>query len=150
MSGDPLVFWVAGAPVTQGSKTAYERRGGGRPILVEDRADVLVPWRAAVRRRARAAAEEQGWEVVPLRRPVTVSLTFCLPRPRSTRVDTPCTVGSGDLDKLERAVMDAMTGVVFADDAQVVGVVKGKEWAGGAYRGPGWPAGPGVRVAVGR
>lgn len=135
MSG-VLGFWVAGAPVTQGSKRAFAR--GGRAVLVEDRADVLVPWRAAVHRGARAAVEAQGWEMVPLRRPVSVGLVFCLPRPRSSLVGAPCTVRSGDVDKLARAVLDALTGVVFADDAQVVGLSVSKIWAG--------QGGPGVRV----
>ena len=50
--------------------------------------------------------------------PVEVLLHFELARPKSARRLLPST--KPDLDKLARAVLDALTGVVFKDDAQVV------------------------------
>ena len=39
----------------------------------------------------------------------------------------------GDIDKLCRGVLDALTGVVFADDAQVVRLTAGKNYGGDSH-----------------
>jgi Holliday junction resolvase RusA-like endonuclease len=51
--------------------------------------------------------------------PVRVSITFAFRRPRSAPRRTHHTV-KPDIDKLARAAHDGMTGIIYADDAQVV------------------------------
>jgi crossover junction endodeoxyribonuclease RusA len=126
---------VAGLPVTQGSKRAYVVNG--RPVLTEHAGDHLKAWRYAI------AAE--GARVWPLDRPLfagplSVRLVFGLRKPASapkTQRTWPVTARSGDVDKLARAALDALTGVIWMDDGQVVELRVSKDY------GP-----PGVEVEV--
>jgi Holliday junction resolvase RusA-like endonuclease len=119
-------FSVDGLPVPQGSKNAIHR--GGRTLIVERGRAQLGPWRAQVAASAIAALAE------PIVGPVTVELHFRLLRPKAhyrtgrhageLREDAPGYVSTRpDVDKLARAVLDALTGVAFADDGQVAGLV---------------------------
>jgi crossover junction endodeoxyribonuclease RusA len=134
-AGLAVRFWVAGLAVTQGSKTAYVVNG--RPVLAEKGGDRLKGWRYAIATEARAAtADLEGL----LEGPLVVNLTFGLPRPSSApkrRRTWPIAARSGDVDKLARAALDACTGVIWHDDAQVVGLAVCKDY------GP-----PGVDVEV--
>lgn len=65
---------------------------------------------------------------------------FALPRPRSRPKRDHWPDRRPDLDKLGRALLDALTGIVFLDDAQVVALDPTKEYAGM----------PGVNVSVWR
>ncbi len=51
-------------------------------------------------------------------------MTFRVARPKTTKLAAPRL----DLDKLARALLDGMTGVVYVDDKQVVRLVAAKEW----------------------
>lgn len=131
MTGVLVKFTCAGHPVTQGSKRAFVRNG--RPILTEQSGDRLKLWRHMLATTAHLSAPDG-----PLAGPVQVHLWFRLERPASTpkrKRTWPIKARSGDVDKLARAALDAMTGVVFLDDAQVVRLVVEKDWADG--RGPG-------------
>ena len=109
-------FTVLGRPAPQGSMKAFMR--GGKPHLTCDNKNT-VPFRQAV-----------GWEALrqrptdglyaPAGVAVAVHVGFYLAKPTSTpkRVTRPCK--KPDLDKLCRAVFDALTGVVWHDDSQVV------------------------------
>jgi crossover junction endodeoxyribonuclease RusA len=81
----------------------------------------VKPWREAMGWALRSAMTTQ-----PVRGPVSVSLQFSLPLPKKARVfaDRP-----PDLDKLTRTVLDALTGIVIEDDAQVVEVYAHKHYA---------------------
>lgn len=98
----------------QGSKNAYVR--GGRAVLV-DANPRLKAWRAQVRAAAEAAVEDAGWET--LDEPCQVHLGFTMPRPKRPRWGVPAV--KPDLDKLTRAVFDALTDAgVWKDDSRVV------------------------------
>ena len=64
------------------------------------------------------------------RGPVTVRIDFHLPRPKTLpkRVKYHCK--KPDLDKLARGSLDAMTGTLWTDDAQVVDLHVVKHYAG--------------------
>jgi Holliday junction resolvase RusA-like endonuclease len=131
-----VVFRVAGIPHTQGSKTGFV--AGGHVVLREGSspraAADLKAWRYAV------AGEARISRCPLLAGPVLVSLRFGLPKPASApkrRRTWPTATRSGDVDKLARACLDALTGVCFVDDAQVVGLAVTKDY------GP-----PGVEVMV--
>lgn len=110
-------FFVPGIPVTQGSTRAFVR--GGRAVVTHDKREPLLNWRNAI---AFAAREAARGEFYAKEDAVEVYATFLLPRPKSAprRVTQP--VKKPDLDKLARGLLDALTGVVFADDSQVVGM----------------------------
>lgn len=118
-----LDFFVLGHPVPQGSKTGYVR--GGRAVLV-DVNKRLRPWRAAVRAAAEAKIEDAGWEMQD--KPCRVCLGFTLPRPKRPRWGVPAV--KPDLDKLTRAVFDALTDAgVWKDDSRVVSMEVTKRYA---------------------
>lgn len=122
--------WVAGVPAPQGSKKVITRRGGfGRPILVESSAKVK-PWRQDVREAFLDAScgatngTHAETRVFTSGTPLIVKIVFVLPRTKAMRnrpsADFPM-VQKPDVDKLMRAVLDALTSAgVYADDSQVV------------------------------
>lgn len=88
----------------------------------------LHGWRNSIGRAARA---EWG-EGAPTIGPVSLSLEFTVKRPQSHYTDLQGTVKARyeesepttppDIDKLARAVLDALTGIVYEDDSQVIDV----------------------------
>jgi Holliday junction resolvase RusA-like endonuclease len=132
---DVISFEVGGIPVTQGSVRAILPRGSAQPIVVQGSSakarKSLDGWRSDIASQARAWTEgHPGF--VPLVGPVQLKLSFHLVRPTShpkTRRTWPVGKNSGDLDKLVRAVFDALTGVLFIDDGQVVGLVTSKDYS---------------------
>lgn len=131
---DALVaFTVYGAPAPQGSKVAVPTARGHR--TKESNEESLVPWRAAVT----AAGVEAMAGRAPFDGPLELDVAFVFKRPRSH-------YGSGrnagtlkpsapvycdrkpDLDKLLRAVGDALTGHVVVDDSRFVQLVARKHY----------------------
>lgn len=120
-----LVIRVPGVPAPQGSLRAFTRNG--RAWATSDNPRTR-PWKAAVTAEAARAVEAAALANPAFgREPVGVSVTFRLPRPRGhygKRGLLPSAprypAGMPDLDKLARAVLDALTGIVWRDDAQVV------------------------------
>jgi crossover junction endodeoxyribonuclease RusA len=110
-----ITFDVPGKPSPQGSKV-FKGVRGGRGILVESSKD-LGPWRERVAIAAHNAMEGG----VLISGAVVVRLFFVLPRPKATpKSHTPPAVKRPDLDKLSRACLDAITGVILEDDSQVI------------------------------
>lgn len=127
-------LFVPGIPAPQGSKSFRGMRNG-RGILVES-SRAVGPWRE----RVALAAHAHGW--TPGTGPVCVHLEFIRPRPASTpKSRTPAAVKKPDLDKLVRAILDALTGIAYADDSQVTEIYASKRLAeiGEA---------PGVRITI--
>lgn len=124
---------VPGVPIPQGSLRAFTRNGKAWASSDNPR---TRPWKAAVTAEAARVVEEQALETPAFGRgPVAVDVTFLLPRPKGhygTRgllpsAPTVPTV-TPDLDKLVRAVLDALTGIVWRDDAQVASLIAGKRY----------------------
>jgi crossover junction endodeoxyribonuclease RusA len=112
----------------QGSKRHV---GGGR--LIEMAGDALKAYRAALGYEARRQMQDR--ELIT--KPVGVSATFVFRRPKSHSTSkglretapTCCYPAKrGDVDKLLRATLDALTGTVYKDDAQVVTVNASVIW----------------------
>jgi crossover junction endodeoxyribonuclease RusA len=108
-----LSFFVPGKPAPQGSK-----RHIGRGRMLESSKEV-GPWRQRV---AIAAHNAMTTARIPLLtgRPITLELDFVMPRPQRTPRSTPPAIRRPDTDKVSRAVLDALSHTVYADDAQVV------------------------------
>ena len=83
-----------------------------------------VGWSAL---RARAAA---GFDTIPFPRetPVSVSMTFYFTPPKKMPKGRTLPVVKPDLSKLLRSTEDALTGVLWADDCQVVRAHISKEY----------------------
>jgi crossover junction endodeoxyribonuclease RusA len=108
-----LAFVVPGVPAPQGSKNPYGGEANPR----------TRPWRAAVS--AAAAEEMHGKEL--LWGPLYAHVVFVMPRPKShyrangeLRPDAPIYhAGTPDLDKLQRAIGDSLSGIAIHDDKQI-------------------------------
>lgn len=113
---------VLGKPAPAGSKRAFRR--GARTIVVDANPNA-AEWK---RRVADAASEE--WGEPPYDGPLIAHFTFTVPRPKSHFTSkgelnalgrrTPYPTVRPDLLKLARGVEDALTGIVYTDDARIV------------------------------
>lgn len=116
-----LELVVYGQPAPAGSKTAG-RTNDGR-VFLRDASKGAAAWKRAV---AQVAGEHmQGREL--LDGPLTIAVDFHLPRPKShvgKRGLKPSApkhhVTAPDCLKLMRAVEDAMQGIVYRNDSQIV------------------------------
>jgi Holliday junction resolvase RusA-like endonuclease len=130
-------FRVAGLPVTQGSKRAFIV--AGRPVLVEAAGARHKQWRHAINDAARLAFDGHPPHVGA----VVLHADFTLVRPAShpkRKRTWPIGARSGDSDKYLRLVCDALAGVAYLNDAQVVAAHVTKDWAD--------EAGPGVTITI--
>ena len=114
----PISFTVYGKPEPQGSSRAFIIAGKARITSANKK---LRPFRSEVTSCAIHAVNAEGMEQPAFKekRPVALVLTFTFRRPTSGKKRTHH-VWKPDLDKLTRAVKDALTGVIYADDSQVV------------------------------
>lgn len=126
-----IVFTVHGDPVTQGSMRAIISRTTGRAIVKP--AAKLAPWRGLIAWEARKACTGD-----PIEGPVILRADFFVRRPKSIPKRVAHSVKKPDLDKLVRALCDALTGIVWRDDSQVVEIKATKSYA----------RAPGVEVAI--
>jgi crossover junction endodeoxyribonuclease RusA len=122
-----ISFFVPGKPQAQGSKVK-----GKWGNLREDNKE-LGPWRERVALVAHATTEADmdtdSYRPL-LSGPIAVGLDFVLYRPQSTpKSKTPPATKKPDIDKMERAILDALTHVLWTDDAQVTHVFKRKRVA---------------------
>jgi crossover junction endodeoxyribonuclease RusA len=109
---------------------------GGHPVVTHTKPASLGAWRQSIAARADEAMVEAGIE--RLTGAVSIELRFGLRRPRShygargmvmpRHADAWPSVAP-DIDKLVRAALDALTGVVFVDDGQVVELIATKAYA---------------------
>ncbi len=111
----PIRFTVYGTPRPQGSTRAFIPKGWRRAIITTDNVK-LKPWRQEISGAAIDATPAM------LEGPVFVSLKFFLAKPKSLAKKFTEPTKKPDLDKLQRAVFDALTGICFRDDAQIVAV----------------------------
>lgn len=134
VAGAPLslTFVVYGEPIPQGSTKAFVV--GGRARVTNDNPRTR-PWRALVNDAAHQAVQDDP----PLTGPISVTLRFTLPRPKSRPARDRWPDRRPDLDKLVRAALDSLTGCVFNDDAQVTAITTTKMYVGHpeALREPG-------------
>jgi Holliday junction resolvase RusA-like endonuclease len=96
-------------------------------IVITSDSDTNRDWRNAVSQAARVAMAQAGARSIE--GPVAISVTFCLPRPKRLKGHMEPHITRPDLDKLLRSCCDAMSGILFADDAQVVFVTMSKQYA---------------------
>lgn len=101
-------FFVPGNPAPQGSKNVFN----GNVVESSKR---VKPWRRDIAAAARRALS-------PRTGPISLKLLFVMKRPAAlpkSKPTPPCIKRVGDIDKVTRAVLDALTGVAYQDDSQV-------------------------------
>ena len=107
-----IEFRVDGLPVPQGSMKVIHGR------VIHSQGSALAQWRASIALAARKAGAR------PTREPVTMTLTFIMPRPKTVKRNHPSV--APDLDKLIRGALDALTAIAYVDDGQVVEIYSKK------------------------
>lgn len=126
---------IDGAPVPQGSKVQFKMQRGGKDVWVlKDDDDRLGPWRRLVGRVARNSDRPE----VPLDIPVICRIEWYRARKKShynIRKTMPITLKpdalqlpSGDVDKVARGILDALTGIWWTDDTLVRRLEVEKTW----------------------
>lgn len=103
---------------------AFTPKGWTRPILTSDNPN-LKQWRQLV---TSAAAEVATGELFD--GAIVLSLVFYLPKPASASRKVLYPTKRPDLSKLVRSTEDALKGVLWVDDSQVVDLLVRKRYAG--------------------
>ena len=139
MNVELVYCFVEGHPEHQGNLVPI---GRGRPGVRDKNAKHLHPWRDHVALRVR---EAYGGH--PLDQPLELDVTFYFDRPAShygsgrnatqLKRSAPAVYRTTrpDIDKLLRAILDALTGVVWSDDSRVVQAKASKRWNDGRPEG---------------
>ncbi len=125
---------IEGQPAQQGSKSPFVNKHTGRAMLVDVNRSALKPWRQMIAHATLEVIDDLGIRV-PLRA-CCLELDFHYMRPRShVRRDGSIRPGREyknsrpDIDKLARAVLDALTGIVYSDDSCVVELIARKHYS---------------------
>jgi len=126
-------FEVVGRPVPKGSMKAYMAKGARFPIVTHDN-ESTKPWQATVAATAHAVCQGNV-----TRAPVAIEIE-CFFGYRKSDFGTGRNAGAlkpsapthhttkPDADKLGRCIGDALKGVVYADDSQVVEITVRKAY----------------------
>jgi Holliday junction resolvase RusA-like endonuclease len=126
-----MILRVPGTPVPQGSMRMFKNGGvahSNETLLLGYRSDIANRW--------------EQMRGIRLTGGVSVLCVFAFPRParhyhpvtkkrlvRELRADAPLFhTQTPDVDKLLRAVSDSLTGLAYADDAQIVRMSGVKTW----------------------
>lgn len=131
MGEDPIVFFTTGIAMTKGSWKPILNPKTKRIFLIPD-SKKLRPWEAAIKASARSAHSGKL-----LSGAVSIEVVFFMPRSKSSwKKDGSLVSGAPtfpivkDVDKLLRAVMDSLTGVIWEDDKQVMHASATKQYIG--------------------
>jgi crossover junction endodeoxyribonuclease RusA len=118
-----ITFTVIGHAQPQGSTKAFNVPGKRYPVVTSDNPN-LNGWRHLVADEAQRHAAGG-----PMYGGVRVMLEFALQRPKSLPKRTSQHLKKPDIDKLARAVLDALTGILYHDDSEVVRLDVTKRYA---------------------
>ncbi len=140
-----LTFFVPGIPKTKGSTRSFYNPKAKKIVTMG------------------ACKQEKSWEgivsfyagqagVALSEHPIQIWLSFRFARPKchfnkkGLKLDAPEKPTGrkiGDIDKLERAILDSLTGIAYYDDSQVWAVSKSKQWIDEEYGEV-----PGVKISI--
>lgn len=125
-----ITFPVVGVAQSKGSMRAFLPKGSQRPIVTSTNRS-LRSWETLVRGAASEAVTRLGWPLPSTDTPLTAYVSVALPRPKSLGKRQAAHTKRPDLDKLVRGVLDALTGIIYLDDSQIVSVQATKQYAHG-------------------
>jgi len=125
-----IIIEVPGKPISQGSLTTFRSKSTGR--MISPNPKNLTDWRGKIAFFAMQEMRESELYMAEKGTPVVVSATFVFERPKNhyrtgkysdvlkpSAPDAYYHTQAPDLDKLIRAVLDALSGVAYHDDSQV-------------------------------
>jgi crossover junction endodeoxyribonuclease RusA len=118
-----VTFRVIGKAEPKGSTKAFVGPRYRVPIVTSDNPR-LRGWEQLVREQAQGVAQQGLFT-----QPILIAVVFHLPRPQSLPKLARHHRTRPDLDKLVRAVVDALTGLLYPDDAAVVELRAQKRYA---------------------
>lgn len=122
----PIKFTVLGVPQTKGSTRAFMPKGARFPVVTSTNPHGKA-WEKTV---ALGAIHARGAGAPVYLGAVELDLMFYLPRPqRLAKKATPPHTKRPDLDKYIRCIGDALTGICWQDDGQIVRIVAAKAYA---------------------
>ncbi len=122
---DRIEFAVLGRPQPQGSMKGFVLKGkdGAKPraILTSDNSK-MKPYRQQVGWAALDARAKAGYNALFAEKQIAVSVEFkfYFEKPPSISKKRVHIAVKPDIDKLCRSTIDAMTGIMFADDSQII------------------------------
>lgn len=136
----PVEIVIRGLPAPAGSHKAFPIRSGGVIVgcAVRPDCDRTEPWQALIRAAAEGVVRAMpGWR--PTDAPVEMIADFWFSRPKRhfgtgrnasvLKASAPTKhTQKPDTSKLQRAIEDALTGVVYVDDAQICSLLARKHW----------------------
>lgn len=123
-----IEFFVAGTPVPQGSTKAFYIKKVQKVVTTHSNKNTDA-WRQRVASEAQRTLESGAFYEDDQRIGYEIELTFVFERPKSQPKKWTLNTKRPDLDKLVRAVLDGLTGIIFPDDSQVVRIVADKRYA---------------------
>lgn len=123
-------------PVAKGSMRAFMPKGGKFPVVTDSKTGELRAFERDVRQLFGVEMDRQQLPCAT-EQPFEILLCYFMERPSGdydkhggVRAAARCSPWvKPDLDKLERATLDALSGLVYDDDSRVVRVVKEKRFA---------------------
>jgi Holliday junction resolvase RusA-like endonuclease len=139
LEASALTFTVFGEAKPGGSKRAFRDPKTDRIVVVDDSGKAGRSWRQEVANAGLAARAHAPWGDVEATGPLAVEFTFFRARPKGhygsganaglVKASAPAfPVTRPDALKLARAVEDALTKILWADDSQIVDEVLRKRW----------------------
>jgi Holliday junction resolvase RusA-like endonuclease len=135
---DTISFFVGGEPQPKGSTRAFVVKG--RPIITSSNKN-LKQWELRIAHEAQAEAAKVNWKFGPEDAyTIAADFKFQLPKSRPRKWRHQHTV-KPDLDKVLRALNDALTNILISDDSQIVNAEVGKSYCEGDEQ-------PGLYVAL--
>lgn len=117
-----IEFFVPGVPVAKGRPRAYRRKNGSIGAYTPDK---TVVWEETIKYYAMKVRPDK-----PIDGPIKLILEFKMPKSKNAEKQKrqhPTT--KPDLDNLEKAVMDALNGIMWTDDARVCQKISSKIYA---------------------
>jgi len=103
-----ISFSCDGTPVPQGSMKVINGH------ILHSQGSALAVWRSTVALSARFAGAK------PVEGAIGIEIVFRVRRPKTVKRDYPTV--APDLDKYIRGVLDALTGIAYLDDSQVIDI----------------------------
>ena len=132
-----LTFKVAGAPIPKGA-LSYSKK---HKRLYWTNSAKVKPWAKNIQIRAREAMSCGQEPIDMIDAPVSVRLIFIMPAHKKPSFSLPAT--KPDIDKLCRAVLDGLEGIVYTNDSRVTEIYIKERYAADDQE-------PGVTITVAR
>jgi Holliday junction resolvase RusA-like endonuclease len=113
---------ILGVPEPQGSTRAFAIKRKGQPtgqVVVTSSNKKVKPWRQQVGWVAKEAMKGAPFYDEA---PISLNMNFYFQKPKSLRGEAWAKVTKPDVDKLARAILDSLTGILYRDDSQVIGL----------------------------